>query len=55
MELRKTSDDLESALCAAMRILGSVVMDEIMKNGGRPVRGEVASDRKVNKCFFKPL
>jgi ATP-dependent Clp protease ATP-binding subunit ClpA len=40
---------------AAMRILGSVVMDEMMKNGGRPVMGEVAFDRKANKCFFKPL
>jgi ATP-dependent Clp protease ATP-binding subunit ClpA len=40
---------------AAMRILGSVVMDEMMKNGGRPVMGEVAFDRKANKCFFKRL
>src|SRR5271165_1327323 len=40
---------------AAMRILGAVVMDEMMKNGGRPVIGEVAFDRKANKCFFKPL
>jgi ATP-dependent Clp protease ATP-binding subunit ClpA len=40
---------------AAMRILGSVVMEEMMKNGGRPVMGEVAFERKANKCFFKRL
>jgi ATP-dependent Clp protease ATP-binding subunit ClpA len=40
---------------AATRILGSVVTNEMMKNGGRPVLGDVAFDRKANKCFFKRL
>ena len=40
---------------AALRILGDVVSQEMLKNGGRPVMGEVAFDRKANKCFFKRL
>jgi len=50
VQIRRSSD----AECA-MRILGAVVMNEMMKNGGRPVFGELAFDRKANKCFFKRL
>ena len=37
---------------AAMRILGSIVSEEILKNDGRPVRGELCYNPRANKCFL---
>jgi ATP-dependent Clp protease ATP-binding subunit ClpA len=37
----------------AMRILRDVVSLEMLKNGGRAVRGVVEYDRRSNKCCFK--
>jgi ATP-dependent Clp protease ATP-binding subunit ClpB len=39
---------------AAMRVLGDAVADEILKNGGRPIRGTLRHDRKTNRCFLMP-
>ena len=37
---------------AAMRILGDVVSQEMLKNGGLPVYGAIEYDRRENKCFL---
>jgi C-terminal, D2-small domain, of ClpB protein len=37
---------------AAMRILGDVVSQEMLKNGGLPVYGAIEYDRRANKCFL---
>jgi hypothetical protein len=37
---------------AALEILGNVVADETLRNGGRPVRGVIGYDRHTNKCFL---
>jgi ATP-dependent Clp protease ATP-binding subunit ClpA len=37
---------------AAMRILGDVVSQEMLKNGGLPVYGVIKYDRRGNKCFL---
>ena len=38
---------------AAMRILGAIVSDEMLLNGGRPVSGVVVYDGRANKCSLK--
>jgi ATP-dependent Clp protease ATP-binding subunit ClpA len=38
---------------AAMRILGGVVAEKMLKDSGPPIRGTVCYDRKMNKCFLK--
>ena len=38
---------------AAMRVLGSIVAGEMLKSGGRPVRGVVRHERRANKCFLE--
>jgi hypothetical protein len=38
---------------AAMRILGDVVSQEMLKNGGLPVYGAIEYDRRRNQCFLK--
>jgi ATP-dependent Clp protease ATP-binding subunit ClpA len=40
---------------AAMRVLGNVICNELLKNGGRPVSGVVEHDRRTNRCSLKPL
>jgi ATP-dependent Clp protease ATP-binding subunit ClpA len=40
---------------AAMRILGSVVAEEMLKNVGRPVHGEIGYDRRSNRSLFQHL
>jgi ATP-dependent Clp protease ATP-binding subunit ClpA len=35
---------------AAMRILGNVITVEMLKNGGRPLRGTIVHERRTNKC-----
>jgi ATP-dependent Clp protease ATP-binding subunit ClpA len=37
---------------AALEILGNVVADETLRNGGRPVHGIIGYDRHANKCFL---
>jgi ATP-dependent Clp protease ATP-binding subunit ClpA len=37
---------------AALEILGNVVADETLRNGGRPVHGVIGYDRDANKCFL---
>ena len=37
---------------AVMRILGDVVSQEMLKNGGLPVYGVIEYDRRGNKCFL---
>jgi len=38
---------------AAMRILGDIVMHEMLSNGGNPVKGAICYDRQSNRCFLK--
>ncbi len=40
---------------AAIEILGNVVADELLRNGGRPVRGVIGYDRRTNRCSFQHL
>ena len=37
---------------AAMRVLGDIVSQEMLKNGGRPVKGILNHDRRTNYCFL---
>jgi ATP-dependent Clp protease ATP-binding subunit ClpB len=37
---------------AAMRIVGDAVAGAVLANGGRPVSGTLAHDRKSNRCFL---
>jgi ATP-dependent Clp protease ATP-binding subunit ClpB len=37
---------------AALEILGNVVADETLRNGGRPVHGVIGYDRRTNRCFL---
>lgn len=37
---------------AAMRVLGSVVASEMLKDSGRPVEGSIAYESRTNKCFL---
>lgn len=37
---------------SAMRVLGGVVKDAMLVNGGLPVHGVVEYDRRANKCFL---
>ncbi len=39
---------------AAMRIIGDVVSQELIKSGGYPVQGVVSHDRRQNRCFLRP-
>jgi len=38
---------------AAMRILGGVVAEAMLKDNGTPVEGVLCYDRRTNKCFLK--
>jgi hypothetical protein len=38
---------------AAMRILGGVVAEAMLKDNGTPVEGVLGYDRRTNKCFLK--
>ena len=38
---------------AAMRVLGSIVAGEMLKSGGRPVRGVVRYERRANKYYLE--
>jgi ATP-dependent Clp protease ATP-binding subunit ClpA len=37
---------------AAMRILGGIVSEEMLRNGGRPVKGVVRHDARTNQCLL---
>jgi ATP-dependent Clp protease ATP-binding subunit ClpA len=37
---------------AAMRVLGDIVSQEMLKNGGRAVKGVLNHDRRTNQCFL---
>jgi hypothetical protein len=37
-------------LNAAMRVLSWPVSDEMIENGGLPVKGKIRHDRRSNKC-----
>lgn len=38
---------------AAMRIVGDVIAGAMLGNGGGPVTGTIAYDRRTSKCFFE--
>jgi ATP-dependent Clp protease ATP-binding subunit ClpB len=38
---------------AAMRILGGVIAEAMLKDNGTPVEGVLCYDRRTNKCFLK--
>jgi ATP-dependent Clp protease ATP-binding subunit ClpA len=40
---------------AAMRVLGDVVCEEMLQNGGNAVSGLIEHDRRSNKCSLNPL
>jgi ATP-dependent Clp protease ATP-binding subunit ClpA len=37
---------------AAMRVLGGIVSEEMVKNGGGPVKGIISHDARTNKCYL---
>ncbi len=37
---------------AAMRIIGNLVSQEVLNNGGRPVKGILCHDPRANRCFL---